>query len=112
MDDTFVEQSDEFRAWLSRLKDVTAKAAIQIRINRLHLGNFGDSASVGNGVSELRVDVGKGYRVYYSKIGLKIVLLLVGGDKSSQSRDIKKARELNNKFRAAIEDDSGGEEHG
>jgi len=82
---------------------MVARAAIQTRINRLRLGNFGDSESVGDGVSELRVDVGKGYRVYYTRIGLQLVLLLVGGDKSSQSRDIKKAKSLNSVYRKAIE---------
>ena len=103
MNEIRVIQSDEFKLWLGKLKDMVAKAAIQTRINRLRLGNFGDSESVGDGVSELRVDAGRGYRVYFTRIGLQLVLLLVGGDKSSQNRDIKKAKVLNSEYRKAIE---------
>jgi len=103
MNEIRVEQSDEFKLWLSKLRDMVARAAILTRINRLRLGNSGDSESVGEGVSELRVDVGKGYRVYYTRIGLQLVLLLIGGDKSSQDRDIKKAKSLNFVLREEIE---------
>lgn len=83
-----------FDKWLKKLKDRTAVLAILQRIDRVKLGLFGDIKSVGNGVSEMRIFVGQGYRVYFTVCDSKIVLLLCGGDKSSQQRDIKKAVEL------------------
>lgn len=77
--------------WLNKLRDKRAKSRILLRLERLKLGLFGDWKSVGNGVYELRIDTGKGYRVYYGKEGETVVLLLVGGDKSSQPKDIKQA---------------------
>lgn len=77
-----------FREWLSDLRDVGAQARIRVRLNRVRLGNLGDAKSVGGGVSELRVDHGPGYRVYFARSGNTIVLLLCGGDKSTQQRDI------------------------
>lgn len=86
--------TDVFDDWFDNLKDRQAKTRIQARIDRVEEGNFGDTEPVGGGVSELRFFFGAGYRVYYCKQGLEIVLLLVGGDKSSQSKDIKLAKQL------------------
>jgi len=76
------------------LKDTAAKARIAVRIRRMELGNFGDAKSVGAGVFELRFDFGPGYRVYYTERNDEIVVLLAGGDKSSQEQDIEKAKKL------------------
>lgn len=78
-----VRQTEVFSNWLRKLRDLQAMARIQIRIRRLSLGNFGDAKSVGEGVSELRIDYGPGYRVYFQKTGNLLVLLLVGGTKST-----------------------------
>ena len=89
-------QTDEFIKWMKRLRDADARARINVRIRRISLtGNFGDAKSVGDGVFELRVDYGPGYRVYYSQRGKEVILLLIGGDKSSQQKDIDKAKKLN-----------------
>lgn len=89
-----------FEEWFGKLKDKTAKARIATRIDRLRLGNFGDCKSVGLGVFELRIHAGPGHRVYFGLIGIEVVLLLGGGDKSTQSRDISMAhrnwKEFNN----------------
>lgn len=87
-------QTDEFARWLRKLKDRNAKARIQARIDRMELGNFGDVEPVGEGVSELRIFYGAGYRIYFTRRSSIIVILLTGGDKSSQAKDIKKALEL------------------
>ena len=89
-----VRQTDLFANWLRRLRDEQARARIQIRIRRLSLGNFGDVRPVGEGVSELRIDYGPGYRVYIQQIGNEVVLLLVGGAKKTQDADIAKAKKL------------------
>jgi putative addiction module killer protein len=89
-----VRQTDLFANWLRRLRDEQARARIQIRIRRLSLGNFGDVKPVGEGVSELRIDYGPGYRVYLQQIGSVLVLLLVGGNKKTQDADIAKAKKL------------------
>lgn len=81
-----------FREWLDALRDVRARAKIRVRLNRIRLGNFGDAKPVGDGVSELRIPYGPGYRVYFARTGSTIVLLLCGGDKSTQSRDISTAK--------------------
>jgi putative addiction module killer protein len=81
-----------FGEWLQSITDKTTRARIRTRISRLRLGNFGDCRSVGEGVHELRLDFGPGYRVYYSRVGARLVLLLGGGDKSSQNRDIREAK--------------------
>ena len=81
-----------FRTWLRKLKDSTARARIRVRLNRVRLGNFGDCKSVGQGVSELRIDYGPGYRIYFGKSGTVVVLLLCGGTKQSQTKDIRKAQ--------------------
>ena len=94
-----IRETDSFKKWFSSLKDKRAKARIDVRIKRVSLGNFGDVEPVGNGVSELRIDYGAGYRVYFVKRGNIIVILLCGGDKSTQSKDIQKARELAQKLK-------------
>ena len=83
-----------FEAWLVGLRDERARARVLARIDRLAAGNPGDVRFVGAGVSEMRIDHGPGYRVYYIKQGLEVVILLAGGDKSSQSRDIRTALSL------------------
>jgi putative addiction module killer protein len=89
-----VRQTDIFRNWLRKLRDENARARIQIRIRRLSLGNFGDVKPVGEGVSELRIDYGPGYRVYLLQQRDVLVLLLAGGTKKSQRADIEKAKQL------------------
>jgi len=89
-----IRQTDVYQKWFEKLKDSRAKARIDIRVRRLSLGNAGDVKPVGSGISELRIDYGPGYRVYYIQTDSEIIVLLAGGDKSSQSRDIKKAKEL------------------
>ncbi|OQS32978.1 type II toxin-antitoxin system RelE/ParE family toxin [Chromobacterium haemolyticum] len=84
----------EFNAWLSQLRDPIAKARIAIRIRSAEQGNFGDCEPVGDGVSEMRIHTGAGYRVYYTRRGQVVYLLLCGGNKSSQKRDIKHAKTL------------------
>ena len=80
-----------FREWLSGLRDRKTQARIDARLLRLRLGNFGDAKAVGAGVHELRLDFGPGYRVYFALDGARIVVLLIGGDKSTQQGDIKQA---------------------
>lgn len=82
-----------FRTWLRRLTDHQARARIRVRLNRLRLGSFGDTKSLGEGVSEMRIPYGPGYRVYFGRRGKTAVILLCGGPKKTQSRDIAKAKE-------------------
>lgn len=89
-----IVKTDVFDRWLSGLRDRKARAKIQVRLDRLALGNPGDVEPVGNGVSELRVHYGPGYRVYFVQRGLILVVLLCGGDKASQGRDIRAAKEM------------------
>lgn len=90
-----IEKTDEFDKWLRKLKDNVAKAKILVRIQRIEEhGNFGDCQPVGDGLTELRVHYAKGYRVYLKDQNGHLVLLLVGGDKSTQSKDIEKAKSL------------------
>jgi putative addiction module killer protein len=89
-----VRKTDFFAHWLDDLSDIQARARIQIRIERLALGNAGDVAPVGEGVSELRVNYGPGYRVYFKQHGRELIILLAGGDKSKQARDIRTALRL------------------
>ena len=86
-----IRQTDAYVTWFDRLRDNMAKTRILIRIRRISLGNFGDVKPVGAGVSELRVDYGPGYRVYFLRKGEALAVLLGGGDKRTQSRDIQKA---------------------
>ena len=89
-----IRRTPEFIEWLANLKDPVAKAQIAMRLKRAAAGNFGDIAPVGNGVSEMRVHVGPGYRVYYIQQGRTVYILMNGGDKSTQKRDIARAIEL------------------
>ena len=89
-----VRQTETFSKWILKLWDVRARARIQARIDRLELGNAGDVKPVGEGVSEMRIDYGPGYRVYFIQKGSELIILLAGGDKRSQSRDIQNALNL------------------
>ena len=89
-----VRQTGVFSDWFRRLRDEKARSRILIRIRRLSLGNFGDVKPVGNGVSELRIDYGPGYRVYLQQRGSVLILLLAGGSKKTQQADIAKAKKL------------------
>lgn len=89
-----VRQSSIYRDWFDRLRDRQARVRIDARISRLSMGNAGDAKSVGSGVSELRIDYGPGYRVYFSRKGKTIILLLCGGDKRTQQADIDRAIEI------------------
>jgi putative addiction module killer protein len=89
-----IRQTDLYARWFEKLRDHRARARILIRIRRLSLGNLGDVAPVGEGVSEMRIDYGPGYRVYFTRQTETIIVLLAGGDKRSQQRDIEKAKEL------------------
>ena len=89
-----VRQTEMFSKWLLQLRDRQARARIQTRIDRLQLGLTGDVRPIGEGVSELRIDYGPGYRVYFIQRGRELVILLAGGDKRTQDRDIKTALEL------------------
>ena len=87
-------KSDTFDAWLRGLRDRRAAARVQVRLDRLALGNPGDVQPVGEGISELRIDYGPGYRVYYMRRGPVLVVLLCGGDKSTQGSDIAQAKAI------------------
>ena len=87
-------KSASFDRWLKKLRDPQAKARIEMRIRRLSLGNPGDVQPVGHGLSEMRVDYGPGYRVYFMQQGVVLVVILCGGDKRTQQQDITKARQL------------------
>ena len=89
-----IRKTDVFARWFNRLRDRRAKARIQARIDRLEVGHFGDVTPVGDGVSELRIFYGPGYRVYFVQQDSVVVILLTGGDKSTQNSDIAKAKEL------------------
>ena len=89
-----IRQTEQYAKWFDGLRDRQAKARIDVRIRRLSLGNPGDARSVGQGVSELRIDYGPGYRVYFTRRGEWVVILLAGGDKRTQGRNIKTAIEL------------------
>ena len=89
-----VRQTAVFASWLEELRDANARTRILVRIRRLELGNPGDVKAVGEGIIELRISYGPGYRVYFTRQGQEIVLLLCGGDKSSQSRDIATAKRM------------------
>ena len=87
-------ETEVYSRWIDSLRDKRAQLKIDIRVKRLAAGNPGDCKNVGNGVSELRIDYGPGYRVYFTQVDNVIVVLLIGGDKSSQRKDIEHAKEL------------------
>ena len=89
-----IQQTEVFTKWLHKLKDIKGKVSIIRRIERAKNGNFGDFKSLGSDVYELRITVGPGYRVYYTLRGDELVILLVGGDKSTQTKDIEKAKNI------------------
>ena len=89
-----IRKTETYEQWIDNLRDLQARARIQVRIERFAAGNPGDVKAVGDGVSELRIDYGPGYRVYFSKHGREVVILLAGGNKSTQSADIKIALHL------------------
>ncbi len=86
-----IQQTQKFSQWLMKLKDMRARIAIVRRVERAQSGNLGDVKSVGVSVYEMRIDMGPGYRIYYTMRGDELIILLVGGDKSTQQRDIEKA---------------------
>jgi putative addiction module killer protein len=89
-----VRQTDEYEKWFDSLRDRQAKARIDVRVRRLSLGNPGDAKPVGEGVSELRIDFGPGYRVYFIQRADVLIVLLAGGDKRTQDQDIRLAKQL------------------
>jgi putative addiction module killer protein len=93
-----VEKTDDYSRWLDSMKDRAGRARVLMRVDRLIHGNPGDHRNLSEGVSELKIDVGPGYRVYYSQRGDKLLLLIAGGDKSSQAKDIARALELNRNY--------------
>ena len=89
-----IRQTEAYARWFRRLRDRQARVRIDNRIRRMSLGNLGDVRPVGEGVSEVRIDYGPGYRVYFMQRGETLIVLLAGGDKDSQARDIRRAQEL------------------
>ena len=90
-----IEKTDEFDKWLRKLKDLRARAKILFRIQKIETDeHFGDCEPVGNGIRELKIDYAKGHRVYFKEFDGKIIILLIGGDKSNQQKDIEKAKEI------------------
>jgi len=89
-----VYQTEFFENWFRNLKDQTAKDKIRIRIDRIEMGNLGDHHAIGDGVSEIRITYGPGYRLYYVMRGNEIIILLCGGDKGTQNKDIRKAKKM------------------
>lgn len=97
-----IRQTDEYEEWFESLRDRNAKSRVDIRVRRLSLGNPGDRKAVGEGVFELRIDYGPGYRVYYIEHGSEVIVLLAGGDKRTQDQDIKLAIELAREHRRTL----------
>lgn len=97
------KQSDEFRDWVVNLKNPIAKARVLARITAAKAGNFGDCEPVGEGVSEMRIHVGAGYRAYFTRIGDVVYYLLTGGDKSTQKTDIKRALKMARELKESLE---------
>jgi putative addiction module killer protein len=89
-----IQETDHFANWLVKLRDIRAKARILARLDSVRLGNLGDARSIGDGVSEMRIDVGPGYRVYFTRRHRILVILLCGGDKSTQTKDIARAKSM------------------
>jgi len=95
-----LEKTVEFDKWLRKLKDLRAKAKILFRLQKIEdYEHFGDCEPVGNGIRELKIDFAKGYRIYFKETDGKIILLLIGGDKSTQQKDIEKAKDILNKLK-------------
>lgn len=95
----FIEKTNEFDKWIRKLKDNRAKAKIIFRIQKLELEeHFGDYKTLGSGIREMRIDYAKGYRIYFKQLDKKIVILLIGGNKSTQTEDIRRAKEIWNKL--------------
>ncbi|MDF0644000.1 MAG: type II toxin-antitoxin system RelE/ParE family toxin [Nitrospira sp.] len=94
------EGREPFSNWLNSLQDQRTRAKIRVRLDRVSLGNFGDCHTVGDGVQELRIDYGPGYRVYFGQEGKTILLLLCGGDKDAQSKDIETAKRYWSDYRS------------
>jgi putative addiction module killer protein len=96
----FIEKTTEFDKWLKKMKDLRAKAKILVRIQKLEQDeHFGDCETVGDGIRELKINYAKGYRVYFRETDGKIIILLIGGDKSTQQRDIERAKEIWNELK-------------
>ena len=96
----FIEKTTEFDKWLRKLKDIRAKAKILFRIQKLEQDeHFGDCEPVGDGINELKINYAKGYRIYFEETDGKIIVLLIGGDKSAQQKDIEKAKAIWNKLK-------------
>ncbi|BAZ53778.1 hypothetical protein NIES4103_64610 [Nostoc sp. NIES-4103] len=95
-----VDGRNPFDEWLGSLRDIKAKAKIRVRLDRVEDGNLGDYKFVGEGVFELRIDYGPGYRIYFAQEGTTVILLLCGGDKSTQEQDIRKAQEYWQDYRS------------
>ena len=93
--------TDVFDTWFAKLRDKRGKARIEARVRRLELGHFGDVKPIGEGVSELRIHAGPGYRIYFTQIEMEVFVLLAGGDKDTQKRDINLALELSRRLREA-----------
>ncbi|KWU49916.1 MULTISPECIES: type II toxin-antitoxin system RelE/ParE family toxin [Pseudomonas] len=93
------KRSAEFQEWFHSLRDKPARGRVLTRLDNATMGNFGDCETVGNGVSEMRIHYGPGYRVYFMRIGEVVYLLLIGGDKSTQQRDIQRAKQIADEFR-------------
>ena len=89
-----IVESDTFKRWVRRLRDHSAVAKINARLRKVSIGNFGDTRPIGDGISEMRIHYGPGYRIYFIREGSKVVVLLCGGDKGSQQRDIEHAKRL------------------
>jgi putative addiction module killer protein len=89
-----IRQTEYYLKWFEKLKDRRARARIAIRIRRVSLGNLGDAKPVGDGISELRIDYGPGYRVYFTQRNSQLIILLAGGDKTTQASDIQKAKKI------------------
>ena len=101
-----IRETELFSTWLSRLRDKVGRVRIAARVQRLAMGNAGDAKPVGEGVSELRIDHGPGYRVYFVRRGVVVIVLLCGGDKRSQTRDIKVAKSMAKE----LDDEGGGDQ--
>jgi len=99
----FIEKTEEFDKWLRKLKDLRAKAKILFRIQKIeNEEHFGDCEPVGNGIRELKIDYAKGYRIYFKELDGKIIILLVGGEKSTQQQDIEKAKEILKRIKKSL----------